>query len=44
MKSWFESGMLQTVVQRVFPSTESKGIQELLNTRGVFNKVVMAIH
>lgn len=27
MKSWFESGMLRTVVQQVFPWTEAKGFQ-----------------
>jgi len=43
MKSWFESGMLRTVVQQVFPWTEAKGVPELLTTRGVFSKVVMEI-
>ncbi len=44
MKSRFESGMLRTVVQRVFPWTEAQGVQKLLTTRGVFGKVVTAIH
>ena len=43
MKSWFESGMLRTVVQEVLPWTEAKGVQELLASRGVFGKLVMEV-
>ena len=43
MKSWFETGMLKTVVQQVFPWTDAKGVQELLASRGVFGKVVMEV-
>ena len=43
MKSWFETGMLQTVVQEVFPWTEAKQVQELLARRGVFGKLVMEV-
>lgn len=43
MNFWFESGMLRTVAQQVFPWTEAKGVPELLTTRGVFGKVVMEI-
>ena len=43
MKSWFETGMLRTVVQEVFPWTEAKRVQELLASRGVFGKVVMEV-
>ena len=43
MKSWFETGMLRTVVQEVFPWTEAKRVQELLARRGVFGKLVMEV-
>jgi len=43
MKPWFESGMLRTVVQEVFPWTEAKAVQELLASRGVFGKLVMEV-
>lgn len=43
MKSWFETGKLQTVVQEVFPWTEVKRVQEILVSRGVFGKVVMEV-
>ncbi len=43
MKSWFETGILRTVVQEVFPWTEVKRVQELLASRGVFGKVVMEV-
>lgn len=43
MKSWFETGKLQTVVQEVFPWTEVQQVQELLLGRGVFGKVVMKV-
>jgi NADPH2:quinone reductase len=43
MKSWFETGMLRTVVQEVFPRTEAKRVQELLASRGVFGKVVTEV-
>jgi NADPH:quinone reductase len=43
MKPWFETGILRTVVQGVFPWTEVKRIQELLASRGVFGKVVMEV-
>lgn len=43
MKSWFETGMLRTVVQEVFPWTEAKRVQELLASRGVFGKLVMEV-
>ena len=43
MKSWFETGMLRTVVQEVFPWTEAKRVQELLDNRGVFGKLVMEV-
>ena len=43
MKSWFETGMLRTVVQDVFPWTEAKRVQELLASRGVFGKLVMEV-
>jgi NADPH:quinone reductase-like Zn-dependent oxidoreductase len=43
MKSWFETGMLRTVVQEVCPWTEAKRVQELLASRGVFGKVVMEV-
>jgi NADPH2:quinone reductase len=44
MKSWFETGKLRTVVQRVFPWTEAKRVQSLLASRGVFGKLVMEVH
>jgi NADPH2:quinone reductase len=44
MKPWFETGILRTVVQEVFPWTEVKRVQELLASRGVFGKVVMEVH
>jgi len=43
MKSWFETGKLQTIVQEVFPWTEPKRVQDLLANRGVFGKVVMEV-
>jgi NADPH2:quinone reductase len=43
MKPWFETGILRTVVQEVFPWTEVKRVQELLASRGVFGKVVMEV-
>ena len=43
MKSWFETGKLQTVVREVFPWTEVQRVQELLLSRGVFGKVVMKV-
>ena len=43
MKSWFETGMLRTVVQEVLPWTEAKRVQELLASRGVFGKLVMEV-
>ena len=43
MKSWFETGKLQTVVQEVLPWTEATRVQDLLATRGVFGKVVMEV-
>ena len=43
MKSWFETGMLRTVVQQVFPWTEATRVQEFLASRGVFGKVVMEV-
>ena len=43
MKSWFETGVLRTVVQEVFPWTEARRVQELLAGRGVFGKVVMEV-
>jgi len=43
MKSWFETGMLRTVVQEVCPWTEAKRVQELLASRGVFGKLVMEV-
>ncbi len=44
MKSWFEEGKLRTIVQEVFPWTESVRVQELLANRGVFGKLVMEVH
>ena len=43
MKSWFEEGKLRTIVQEVFPWTESARVQELLADRGVFGKLVMEV-
>ena len=44
MKSWFEAGRLRTIVQEVFPWTESQRVQELLASRGVFGKLVMEVN
>ena len=44
MKSWFEEGKLRTIVQEVFPWSESVRVQELLADRGVFGKLVMEVH
>jgi len=43
MRSWFDTGMLRTVVQQVFPWTEAKRVQSLLASRGVFGKLVMEV-
>ena len=43
MKSWFETGMLRTVVQELFPWTEAQRVQELLASREIFGKVVMEV-
>ncbi|PKB70682.1 MAG: hypothetical protein BZY87_09145 [SAR202 cluster bacterium Io17-Chloro-G6] len=43
MKAWFETGMLRTIVQEVFPWTMAGEVQELLASRGVFGKVVMEV-
>ena len=43
MQSWFETGMVRTVVQEVFPWTEAKRVQALLASRGVFGKLVMEV-
>ena len=43
MLSWFEDGTLCTIVQEVLPWTEATRAQELLNSRGVFGKIVMSV-
>ena len=43
MKSWFETGMVRTVVQEGLPWTEAKRVQELLARRGVVGKLVMEV-
>ena len=43
MLAWFEDGTLRTIVQEVLPWTEATRAQELLNSRGVFGKIVMEV-
>ena len=43
MLAWFEDGTLRTIVQEVLPWTEAARAQELLNSRGVFGKIVMSV-
>ena len=43
MRSWFEDGTLRTIVQEIVPWTEAQRAQELLNSRGVFGKIVMEL-
>ena len=43
MLAWFEDGTLCTIVQEVLPWTEATRAQGLLNSRGVFGKIVMEV-
>ena len=43
MRSWLEDGTLRTIVQDIVPWTEAQRAQELLNSRGVFGKIVMEL-